>query len=148
MCCYLAHTHPTMFYTHLVLGLHTFQHSVGRSTNFTSEIYHHSHAPSPLPPPSPLLPYPLPLHFSPTPSLSTSPSSLQSHPLLTPFSPSFSPSPQHLSILILFAITDQFVRSAFNRTPYTHLITGDYRRDYWRLLEITEDYCTDNWRLL
>jgi len=63
------------------------------------------------------------------------------------------------------------IRSAFNQTLDAHLITGDYCRDYWRLLyrlleitggylnrlleitveitvEITGDYSTDYWRLL
>ena len=72
----------------------------------------------------------------PTPSLSSSP---------------FSPPPQHLSILYSLCHhwqQYQFVRSAFNQTLDTHQITGDYCRDYWRLLEITGDYCTDYWRLL
>ena len=117
MCCYLAHTHPTMFYIHLVLGLHTFQHSVGRrKTNFTSHPFTHIS-----PPPwnfFSLLP-PSPRH--------------QSHPLLTPFSPPFSPSPQYLSILYSLCHhwqQYQFVRSAFNQTLDTHLITVEITGDY------------------
>ena len=112
-CCYLAHAHPTMFYIHLVLGLHNFQHSVGRTPSL------HTYTTTPMN----FLPYSLPLlHIT-----------MQSHPLLTPSSLPFSPSPLHLSILILSAITDnsnQLVRSAFNQTLYTQLITRDYRRDY------------------
>ena len=131
-----------MFYIHLVLGLHTFQHSVGRrKTNFTSHPFTHIS-----PPPwnfFSLLP-PSPRH--------------QSHPLLTPFSPPFSPSPQHLSILTLSAITDNSTSlSGVHSTRHWILIrlleiTVEITGDYWKLLEITVqitgDYCTDYWRLL
>ena len=128
--CYLAHAHPTMFYIHLVLGLHTFQHSVGRRTNFT-------HTP------------PLPCTFSPTPSLSTSPSSLH----ITNLTLSFL-SLRH-SLLLHNTFPSLFSLQSLTTVPVCQeclqpdtVHSSDYWRLLYRLLEITGDYCRDYWRLL
>ena len=120
-------------YIHIVLGLHTFQHSVGRrKTNFTPHPLIHTYITTPV------------KFLRPTPSLSSSPISPSPHSFLTTIL-SLSTIPFH-PLLSLPSLTTVPVCQECIQPDTVH--SSDYWRLLYRLLEITGDYCRDYWRLL